>query len=48
MAREDNYELAILLYCTLSSELEHENEHFPYELKVHKEYNKAITKILNQ
>ena len=38
LMRQDHYELAMFLYCTLNRELEHESEngHFHYEFKVHK------------
>ena len=36
ITRQDNYELAMFLYCTLNRELEHENGHFHYEFNVHK------------
>ena len=38
ITRQDNYELAMFLYCTLNRQLEHEFEsgHFHYEFKVHK------------
>ena len=38
LTKQDHYELAMFLYCTLNRELEHEyeNGHFHYEFKVHK------------
>ena len=38
ITRQDVYELAMFLYCTLNSELEYEfeNRHFHYEFKDHK------------
>ena len=37
LTKQDHYELAIFLYCTLNRELEHEyeNGHFHYEFNVH-------------
>ena len=36
ITRQNNYELAMFLYCTVNRELEHENGHCHYEFNVHK------------